>query len=73
MKKLYKIAYIAPEECSLVPENWHYFKSLKSVKKLDWQLSELDEYDWILVMGSISYALIKDKRLKYQQAKGYPL
>lgn len=69
-KESKKIAYIAPEECSLVPEHWHYFKSLKSVKKLDWQLSELDEYDWVLVMGSVSYALIKDKRLKYQQAKG---
>lgn len=70
MRKKFKIAYIAPEECSLVPDTWDYFKAIKSIKKLDWKPEELDEYDFILVMGSISYSLIKDNTLKYQQAKG---
>lgn len=70
MKKHYKVAYISPEECSLVPEDWKYFKAVKSAKKLTWNLSELENYDFILVMGSISYGLIKDKGLNFQQAKG---
>lgn len=70
MKKNFRIAYISPEECSLVPEDWEYLKAVKSLKKLDWDLSYLDNFDYILVMGTIAYGLIKDKELKFNQAKG---
>ena len=69
MNKPYKIAYIAPEECTLVPDNWDWFKAIKSKKKLDWKLEDLEDYNYILVMGSVAYGLIKEGSLTFQQAK----
>ncbi len=64
-----KIAYVSPEECTLVPKEWEWFEPIKSVKKCEWNLKDLEEYDYILVMGSLAHKYI-DSGLKYQQAKG---
>ena len=69
MKKSYKIAYISPEECSLLPEEWEWFQPIKSIKKCEWNINDLEEYDYILVMGSLAHKYI-NSGLKYQQAKG---
>lgn len=69
MKKNYKIAYVSPEECSLLPKDWEWFQPLKSIKKCEWNLKDLEEYDYILIMGSLAHKYI-DSGLKYQQAKG---
>lgn len=64
-----KIAYISPEKCTLIPQEWDWFKPTSSIKKCEWDLEDLDEYDYILVMGSLSHKYI-DSGLKFQQAKG---
>lgn len=64
-----KIAYISPEECTLVPPNWEWFEPIKSVKKCEWNLKDLEEYEYVLVMGSLAHKYI-NSGLKYQQAKG---
>lgn len=69
MRKNSKIAYISPEKCSLVPEDWEWLEPTKSIKKCDWNLKDLEEFDFVLVMGSLAHKYI-DSGLKYQQAKG---
>ena len=69
MKKNCKVAYISPEECSLVPEEWEWLEPAKTVKKCDWNYQDLEEFDFVLVMGSLAHKYI-ESGLRYQQAKG---
>lgn len=69
MKKHCKIAYLAPEPCKLVPEDWKWLEAIKSIKKSTWNIEELEDYDYVLVMGSIAHKYI-DSGLTFQQAKG---
>lgn len=69
MKKNSKIAYVAPEQCKLLPKDWDWFEPIKSVKKCEWGLEDLEEYDYVLIMGSLAHKYI-DSGLKFNQAKG---
>lgn len=69
MKKNSKIAYVAPEQCKLLPKDWDWFEPIKSVKKCEWGLGDLEEYDYVLIMGSLAHKYI-DSGLKFNQAKG---
>lgn len=69
MEKNSKIAYVAPEQCKLLPKDWDWFEPIKSVKKCEWGLEDLEEYDYVLIMGSLAHKYI-DSGLKFNQAKG---
>ena len=69
MSKNCKVAYISPEECSLVPEDWEWLEPAKTVKKCSWDYTDLNNFDFVLVMGSLAHKYI-NSGLKFQQAKG---
>ena len=64
MKKNSKIAYVAPEQCKLLPKDWGLVLSLlNQSKKCEWGLGDLEEYDYVLIMGSLAHKYI-DSGLK---------